>query len=59
MNFSGGKRTAIIDKKARQCLNDADQKLNQLREHIDFIGHLQEKHRYFEKLYEELYKWIR
>ncbi|KAI6190921.1 Zinc finger, ZZ type [Aphelenchoides bicaudatus] len=55
---TGGKRSAIIDKKARKCLNDADQLLSTLRERIDQLGVLLEKHRHFEKLHDELDKWI-
>lgn len=53
----GGKRSAIIDKKARQCLNEADQKLNKMRDRFKDLGALLEQHRRFERLHEELDKW--
>jgi hypothetical protein len=59
MRYLGGKRSAIIDKKARQCLSDADQKLTSMRERIDHLALLLEQHRNFEKLHDELDKWIR
>jgi hypothetical protein len=56
--ITGGKRSAIIDRKARLCLDEADRKLEVLRRRIDELGTMLDVQKQWDQLYELLGKWL-
>lgn len=56
--ITGGKRSAIIDRKARLCLDETDRKLEVLRRRIDELGTMLDVQKQWDQLYELLGKWL-